>query len=72
MNWEYKILNYSSRFTISKEDILNSAGKDGWELVSVIDNNNDDWIIFYFKRPLIGEDDKLFVQMMALARSPAL
>lgn len=52
--WEYKVIQ--SRGGSSD---LNEVGKDGWELVFVVDNGNSLMPICYFKRPL-SNADKIF------------
>jgi len=53
--WQYTYL--IKRDLISQQesnenvkDILNDLGSRGWELVSTIKNNTNDWIVFWFKR----------------------
>ncbi len=35
--FEYKVLNFP---TYKPEDFLNNLGKDGWELINVLNNTN--------------------------------
>ena len=47
--WQYKqITRKLSESNMPNEDELNQLGKDGWELVSVL--NHADVLYFYFKR----------------------
>ncbi len=50
--WEYFVSEIDSDVTDST-DYLDEQGKDGWELVSVVEYQqyNHDWVRFYFKRP---------------------
>ena len=32
---------------------LNDLGSDGWELVTIIPQNNNGWITYFFKREII-------------------
>lgn len=46
--WEYRRIDLSDLpFRTEIADLLNDAGKDGWELVEITNNN-----LAYFKRPL--------------------
>ncbi|HEY1718279.1 MAG TPA: DUF4177 domain-containing protein [Verrucomicrobiae bacterium] len=46
--WEYKTVALSSQGSDAE---LNSLGKDGWQLVSVTLESNDQRAFYYFKRP---------------------
>ncbi len=46
MHWEYKIKIIEDEETWDKIEILNKAGRKGWELVSVNENQ------YTFKRPV--------------------
>jgi hypothetical protein len=50
MKWEYwvEVLNFPSAQGL--EDALNEAGEKGWELVSVIQDKEDDAYTFFYKR----------------------
>jgi hypothetical protein len=48
-DWEYITLNLSDLpFKIGPLDLLNDAGRDGWELVAIASNN-----VAYLKRKLL-------------------
>lgn len=55
MKWEYISLTHAARGPgdhISDEE-LNRQGQSGWELVSVVpDQDNNSSMIYYFKRPV--------------------
>jgi len=56
--WEYLAAHYSvNRDLTSINQVLNSYGKDGWELVSIIDDDAN-IKIFFFKRVLIEKAKK--------------
>lgn len=53
IQWEYKRL--SERDYNFNEQILNSLGKNGWELCGIVGfdfEKEDDWITAIFKRPV--------------------
>jgi hypothetical protein len=46
--WEYRRIDLSDLpFRTEVADLLNDAGKDGWELIDISVNN-----LAYFKRPI--------------------
>ena len=45
--WEYKILECHRT-----EDDLNMLGSDGWELVAVIPETDDNYIAYFLKREI--------------------
>ncbi len=57
-SWEYKIISTSKSLFTGKDkenvdDVINSFGKDGWELISVVPDTMTGTIsgyIFFFKR----------------------
>jgi hypothetical protein len=51
-DWEYRKIDLNQQRPRHDElDLLNSAGADGWELVSITANN-----LAYFKRPVDDSD----------------
>jgi|LakMenEpi03Aug12_release.lakeMendotaPanAssembly.Ray.scaffolds.fasta_scaffold1068712_1 hypothetical protein len=51
MKWEYRVCRGDNGIGPWEEErILNSQGKDGWELTSVVIGNRYTW--FYFKRAI--------------------
>ena len=56
--WEYKTASiHEDEISDNIKDIWNALGTDGWELVSVIheiqDNGNYNWYTAFFKREII-------------------
>ena len=49
--WEYLIENYTLGLMPSTAQKLNALGKAGWELVSVV-QDNDGFTTVVFKRPI--------------------
>jgi hypothetical protein len=46
--WEYMTINlYEQSLAAQESDVLNDAGKEGWELVAITSNG-----MAYFKRPV--------------------
>ncbi len=63
MRWEYNIYKQKATGFFGGNvdegqatNALNDFGRDGWELVSVVDTNSADgqtrWIVYVFKRPV--------------------
>jgi hypothetical protein len=57
MNFEYRTVDFSANQTrqAARDDLLNQAGRDGWELISVVPtiiNGDTDAFIAFFKRPV--------------------
>lgn len=50
MKWDYLVLNLAISSTLAKTDILKWQGDEGWELVAVVQNEDNEHII-YLKRP---------------------
>jgi len=48
--WEYKTTTLYPTGP-SAESEINKLGKDGWQLVAVVDANSGSNAIYYFKRP---------------------
>jgi hypothetical protein len=51
VGWEYRhVARNLDEQGVLEEEGLNDLGKDGWELVSVL--NLGTWLHYYFKRPV--------------------
>lgn len=48
MKWEYQKLLLTM---LDDEDVMNELGEEGWELVTLIRDPEDDLLNAYFKRP---------------------
>lgn len=61
--WEYKVLDWDSLY---KNGFLDGMGRDGWELVSVLRDENN--LTYYFKREVAMNKE----EMMAKYYLPSL
>lgn len=52
MRWEYMVVS-SAHGMLTGRDGLNEIGKDGWELVQILQvNNGSIGSLYYYKRPI--------------------
>ncbi|MCL2217809.1 MAG: DUF4177 domain-containing protein [Defluviitaleaceae bacterium] len=61
MRFEYKQIVFNLGLTLSQKkhdgamELLNEAGRDGWEMVSAASMGDSHYMVYVFKRPLRGE-----------------
>jgi len=60
--FEYRIRRFGYGSEDEMEDILNELGKDGWEVVSIDDEQNKHIGKVYLKREIIEKEKELLTE----------